>query len=230
MTRITEEVSIHAPARGATTPRQALQHVLRFQSTPPRGGRRERGGGLGWRSSFQSTPPRGGRPVMHAALEAGGGFQSTPPRGGRLHARCHRRGRPRAVSIHAPARGATQERRDHAPVDNCFNPRPRAGGDNGARYAPAWAFCFNPRPRAGGDARMVSGDRQRKGFNPRPRAGGDSSRCGSTTSPTSFNPRPRAGGDPGTVTRCCATPKLIVFANLPLMMNPPAVFSPPGFI
>ena len=78
-------VSIHAPARGATTETQTPdQRRKTFRSTPPRGGR------LGAYQmhtealTFRSTPPRGGRPVPRRAVEG-----------------------PRRVSIHAPARGAT---------------------------------------------------------------------------------------------------------------------------
>ena len=35
--------------------------------------------------------------------------------------------------------------------DECFNPRPRAGGDRAIREPPSPKSCFNPRPRAGGD-------------------------------------------------------------------------------
>ena len=153
------DVSIHAPARGATAS-MAVMHV-----------------GL---MMFQSTPPRGGRPDTVAPSRRAVAFQSTPPRGGRR--------RPDRdtlaasyVSIHAPARGATVDAAGHhAIADACFNPRPRAGGD--APTAIAWIDgsavsihapargatrrisssstddhrCFNPRPRAGGDLHLVT--------------------------------------------------------------------------
>src|SRR5436305_1172248 len=40
---VRHRVSIHAPARGATTPDQAAAFAAEFQSLPPRGGRRRRG-------------------------------------------------------------------------------------------------------------------------------------------------------------------------------------------
>ena len=126
-----ENVSIHAPARGATwTTSTSRESYAMFQSTPPRGGRplfayilrpittrfnpRPRAGGDPFAGEFQ---------VDHVV------FQSTPPRGGRRRwARPPRPGRPG------------------------FNPRPRAGGDlhRGGDQRPG-SGGFNPRPRAGGD-------------------------------------------------------------------------------
>ena len=76
-------VSIHAPARGATDALSRQMVFLTFQSTLPRGERHE-----------------------YAALKAQAKFQSTLPRGERLPARARALQR-RQVSIHAPARGAT---------------------------------------------------------------------------------------------------------------------------
>jgi len=124
--------------------------AVEFQSTPPRRGRlrwwgpvgisscfnpRPRAGGDSTLSDdntlpvmFQSTPPRRGRPGHFDHNSGMITFQSTPPRRGRLHHRCGIHG-VRLVSIHAPAQGATGT----GPVcrirPQCFNPRPRAGGD-----------------------------------------------------------------------------------------------------
>ncbi len=56
------------------------------------------------------------------------------------------------VSIHAPARGATWDIYPASGKRNCFNPRPRAGGDIVALHIKHRSIGFNPRPRAGGDA------------------------------------------------------------------------------
>ena len=62
---------------------------------------------------FQSAPPHGGRRALsHGTLRATEVFQSAPPHGGRL------------------ARGGKFTARE-----NCFNPRPRTGGDRGPRKA-----------------------------------------------------------------------------------------------
>ncbi len=145
-------VSIHAPARGATREQDELAgEVARFQSTPPRGGRRARQNGPRGPQKFQSTPPRGGRPttrqilssLAHVSIHAPargatsndghvlglvGSFQSTPPRGGR-RLRAGTNLELSEVSIHAPARGATPQPRGYAHSGRGFNPRPRAGGD-----------------------------------------------------------------------------------------------------
>ena len=101
---------------------------MKFQSTPPRGGRRRYGVPLCPGGCFNPRPRAGGdtgsRPSKSASSgfnprpRAGGDlggqtfifdkekFQSTPPRGGRrLPGHLRRPGQ--QVSIHAPARGAT---------------------------------------------------------------------------------------------------------------------------
>ena len=100
-------VSIHAPARGATyLSRTTLSHYVLFQSTPPHGERR----GidlLNWvKSWFQSTPPHGERHPSVRGCEVSG-----------------------LVSIHAPARGATQICLEGRRSWWSFNPRPRTGSD-----------------------------------------------------------------------------------------------------
>ncbi len=79
---------------------------------------------------FQSTPPRGGRhiTILHP-VRSDIKFQSTPPRGGRP--RCHQAqiAVTRHVSIHAPAGGATFVLPMPRYAADCFNPRPRGGGD-----------------------------------------------------------------------------------------------------
>ncbi len=104
--RVTREVSIHAPARGAT--RAFRRH--------PRG------------AMFQSTPPRGGRPRLLAQRPGAGVSIHAPARGatgapalGAATGRCFNP-RPRAGGD----RGAPPDRQGRL---RSFNPRPRAGGD-----------------------------------------------------------------------------------------------------
>ena len=209
-------VSIHAPARGATTHCSIIHLCRRFQSTPPRGGRHEvrpvpdKHGGFNPRpraggdaalpegtkriNQFQSTPPRGGRRRSWHITWGRNRFQSTPPRGGRpeLLAMMVRIVQ---VSIHAPARGATNAPMSALDRAGGFNPRPRAGGDTRRRDLPFPAHRFNPRPRAGGDKAVDVAGGVAKSFNPRPRAGGDQGSEPAFPADSGFNPRPRAGGD-----------------------------------
>ena len=188
-------VSIHAPARGATMPASLLIvtcpsfnprpraggdtpviEVFRsgdeFQSTPPRGGRRRLSALVAHYSSFNPRPRAGGDSRRTAWRRASITFQSTPPRGGRRAVRRPHRSL-LGVSIHAPARGATQSR--------MLTSRPLAG--------------FNPRPRAGGDRRLSALVAHYSSFNPRPRAGGDGPR-GDGLQPGQFQSTPPRGGRP----------------------------------
>ena len=104
-------VSIHAPAWRATEGIEATYDAsVKFQSTPPHGGRRRRYGAYlyckfvsihapAWRATsridavalsekFQSTPPHGGRHAIKATFISADKFQSTPPHGGRQKKPC----------------------------------------------------------------------------------------------------------------------------------------------
>ena len=80
-----------------------------FQSAPPRGGRLQRDGTFELNGGFQSAPPRGGRPGRNSGSASRSRFQSAPPRGGRH------------LWPGAPR------------IGDCFNPRPREGGDRPVR-------------------------------------------------------------------------------------------------
>ena len=123
-----------------------------------------------------------------------------------------------AVSIHAPAGGATHY--DHSfPRDRSFNPRARGGRDGWARGGadPHYGFqstrprgarrtesprppkdlCFNPRARGGRDLGFprVLGNNHR--FNPRARGGRDIRNISFVVRAIRFNPRARGGRDLG---------------------------------
>ena len=166
-------VSIHAPARGATSlrsglykrgkgfnsrtregcdvatvPRSSLTWL--FQFTHPRGVRPSVISRWSCGSWFQFTHPRGVRPLASQPPCAGTVFQFTHPRGVRhkevadfgdldvvsIHAPARgatdlqcRLSRGTRVSIHAPARGATPLLPDHRPELPRFNSRTREGCD-----------------------------------------------------------------------------------------------------
>ena len=127
-------VSIHAPARRATSFRQGPGIEYAFQSTRPHGARRAYGGWV--------------EPVLAP-------FQSTRPHGARLAiVQCERR--TRSVSIHAPARGATLKLQPatkqrlvsiHAPARGATiaRPWPRPAGGVSI-HAPARGATWHPPP------------------------------------------------------------------------------------
>ena len=102
------EVSIHAPAKGATAGDKMVTLTLEFQSTLPRRERPNADGGTTGRLMFQSTLPRRERhlhQLRQMLTSATLMFQSTLPR---------RERRP-AVALVTPRTG--------------FNPRSREGSD-----------------------------------------------------------------------------------------------------
>ncbi len=142
-------VSIHAPARGATSSTWRTGLCMLFQSTPPRGGRRWRCAVCVLGVEVSIHAPARGATYCHAALYHLTSFQSTPPRGGRPASLP----RPRAirVSIHAPARGATFYNKYHLGYDTVSIHAPARGATSGGASRRRHIRSFNPRPRAGGD-------------------------------------------------------------------------------
>jgi len=143
---------------------------------------------------FQSTPPHGGRQAEGAKWLIHKLFQSTPPHGGR-HAGIIAHNREDAVSIHAPAWGATLAQSFPNSEICSFNPRPRMGGDDGKGLLWQTGSSFNPRPRMGGDSSRFPIFKRNPCFNPRPRMGGDKKGFPKGALFLCFNPRPRMGGD-----------------------------------
>ena len=101
-------------------------------------------------SQFQSTLPRGERrltykqPMNHQNISI-----HAPARGATEGPEVFERFK--AISIHAPARGATTSTNDKRGADHDFNPRSRAGSDHRYRLSLAGRQHFNPRSRAGSD-------------------------------------------------------------------------------
>ena len=77
-------ISIHAPARGATIFKNFSFYFSSFQSTLPRGERRGKIRPVYRHNGFQSTLPRGERLGRKDRLVGDQRFQSTLPRGERL--------------------------------------------------------------------------------------------------------------------------------------------------
>ena len=106
------QISIHAPAWGATRIRKRWSGIpAHFNSRPRVGGDALRRTLPERNARFQFTPPRGGRLwKRYKCSSQRYKFQFTPPRGGRRMAyRDYKRHY--AISIHAPAWGATHRSR-----------------------------------------------------------------------------------------------------------------------
>ncbi len=144
-----DNVSIHAPARGATfSLHPSRKFIISFNPRPRAGGDKLTSGGEHDHPGFNPRPRAGGDPAAGTYTAMFTSFQSTPPRGGRLDEwvrkkvlRCFNP-RPRAggdqqhhmqnlwqldVSIHAPARGATDFRQECTPSKKFQSTPPRGG-------------------------------------------------------------------------------------------------------
>ena len=101
-------ISIHAPARGATRQGPAFrwQHKISIHA-PARGATRRTSRCHGVIRHFNPRTREGCDSFDMDISNTSGIFQSTHPRGVRLHHRPHRADQGQ-ISIHAPARGATQ--------------------------------------------------------------------------------------------------------------------------
>ena len=121
------------------------------------------------------------------------GFQSTRPRGAR-HYKLLTINTSLYVSIHAPARGATEA----ACTDKAFaqfqSTRPRGARQPTASASLLSGVFQSTRPRGArrGHKRKGAG---RTGFNPRARAGRDGNLASGRVALPRFNPRARAGRD-----------------------------------
>ena len=144
---VESSVSIHAPARGATTSQRIDPGRDRVSIHAPARGATVRCRQLGQLDSFNPRA-RAGRDARHGTVMRPSCFN---PR-----ARAGRDGHmaqsvmTEAVSIHAPARGATPSCVGRARPDG-FNPRARAGRDPHVGVELGDDSSFNPRARAGRD-------------------------------------------------------------------------------
>ena len=101
-------ISIHAPAKGATRLRHTLRGSKRISIHAPAKGATLKTSEAQIARAFQSTLPRRERPVNDRGGAIQIEFQSTLPRRERLNCRGFS-DRNRNISIHAPAKGATSE-------------------------------------------------------------------------------------------------------------------------
>ena len=116
-------VSIHAPARGATTDLGPNYCFIVFQFTRPRGARRGRSDQTHGRRLFQFTRPRGARQKGQSPHHQLPGFNSRAREGRDLAQNVEAQAG--SVSIHAPARGATSPGALHSHCRQFQFTRPR---------------------------------------------------------------------------------------------------------
>ena len=122
-------VSIHAPARGATTSAAAQgSPVDRFRSTLPHGERRTISPTISIPIRFRSTLPHGERPPMAHALPFASRFRSTLPHGERPAARAES---PIGYVFRSTLPHGERHRHPSPATcaDPCFDPRSRTGSD-----------------------------------------------------------------------------------------------------
>ena len=144
-------ISIHAPARGATSYGPGENHSSKFQSTHPHGVRHDMPYGSPGRLLFQSTHPHGVRLQDGYIVSVIAISIHAPARGATAGG-----SEPEAIlciSIHAPARGATWTLGTGAKRSlPYFNPRTRTGCDVSRTTGLAAGINFNPRTRTGCDS------------------------------------------------------------------------------
>ena len=189
--------------------------LQKFQSTPPRGGRRCSEHRAAQFAGFNPRSRAGGDSGLPGLRQRMGRFNPRPRAGGDEHSRRRWPGR-WCVSIHAPARGATPGRRPcpsgssfqstpprggrqgtgmGSALDVLFQSTPPRGGRPGEERSGSRLRCFNPRPRAGGDSRKSASGIAARTFQSTPPRGGRQIGDGVVVGGGRFNPRPRAGGD-----------------------------------
>ena len=171
---VDSSVSIHAPARGATTASTAIAGFGPCFNPRARTGRDSRSSALATSSElFQSTRPHGARRCQ-CQLDSG----RWP------------------VSIHAPARGATLPPDPRSTGRQRFNPRARTGRDGLGGRVHTQSHVSIHAPARGATARVRQAHRRSAGFNPRARTGRDGEQWAEVVGETwCFNPRARTGRD-----------------------------------
>ena len=210
-------ISIHAPAEGATRNPDAVFLRLTYFNPRSRGGNdesnlqssfvlnyfnpRSRGGSdIAVRftctsiSGFQSTLPRRERQIDHAERQYIERFQSTLPRRERRQLVAGRAVGGH-ISIHAPAEGATYETGITYSDLSHFNPRSRGGSDIGSFYENGINNNFNPRSRGGSDFLAQKKHPPQKISIHAPAEGATWQEQPLRQEQRNFNPRSRGGSD-----------------------------------
>ena len=189
-------ISIHAPAWGATSSPGFLARNSLFQSTLPHGERRTpHDAPTRTRQVFQSTLPHGERQRQPMSTHTNEIFQSTLPHGERLGVAGFGFD-PGAISIHAPAWGATCTGARRGRPGTHFNPRSRMGSDDPSHRAVDPGFHhFNPRSRMGSDFDRDGGRGSIVISIHAPAWGATTRHHSNGKDGSNFNPRSRMGSD-----------------------------------
>ena len=145
-------ISIHAPAKGATRLRHTLRGSKRISIHAPAKGATSVSAILTRGSAFQSTLPRRERRAEPVRRAFAAHFNPRSREGSDFLQRFVS-GAP-AISIHAPAKGATGSLPGRAAGRGYLNPRSREGSDAILVAISSIITHFNPRSREGSDAQI----------------------------------------------------------------------------
>ena len=156
---------------------------------------RHRADGSGALVYFRSTPPHGEQPTPpHPRRSPLRRFDPRPRTGSDCNSFSGFVGV--GVSIHAPARGATDQHLSLLAPSCCFDPRPRRGSDVVVAQLMATSAMFRSTPRHG-ERRLH--DRHRCRWTPvsihAPAGGATTLRARTSRCCPRFDPRPRRGSD-----------------------------------
>ena len=220
MAAVIGEVSIHAPAGGATatmpnacgiTPSfnsrsrggsdfkkvSLFPSMSRFQFTLPRGERQNAQRRHRYADHVSIHAPAGGATLPRFMGDGGSSVSIHAPAGGATPSLIPLPPINHHVSIHAPAGGATDRLSSACAESNRFNSRSRGGSDTVSRSRKLVRCGFQfTLPRGERPPRRPPPARPKKGFNSRSRGGSDApSPTLSSDRPTSFNSRSRGGSD-----------------------------------
>ena len=171
---LAREVSIHAPAWGATGSFSVDPADGWFRSTLPRGERHRRPPPAAAKACFDPRSRVGSdaRPVRPPALRSCFDPRS---RVGSDDVGI-RRSQSLVVSIHAPAWGATIALVVQLGIAIGFDPRSRVGSDAALPSSLSAQTSFDPRSRVGSDHAYRASEPRSAGFDPRSRVGSDNPR------------------------------------------------------
>ena len=213
-----DNISILAPAWGASGPEVVKQLSDIFQFSPPRGGRQQLqsntealsisilapawGASISFHSLsvgklFQFSPPRGGRPRCRRWWRTGQNFNSRPRVGGVLQAVRERMQRERFQF--SPPRGGRQVRRAHLFAQEISILAPAWGASVLNRYVLTVGIISILAPAWGASLRHLLHSLALANFNSRPRVGGVLASCAAMPNAARFQFSPPRGGRPSGV-------------------------------